>query len=69
MDTRTGLIHEQLPGETFEAFEQRFNAAPGDLVPVLSQPPADCPKCRGTGRLRKGLLSRRWKPCVCIRVP
>lgn len=66
MDTRTGLIHEMQPGETMQDMERRLNAQRGDIVPVARQPDGKCAKCKGTGAIRRGLFSRRFKPCVCV---
>lgn len=66
MDTRTGLIHEMQPGETMRDFERRLNAQPGDLVPVARPADGVCPKCKGTGSVRRGLFSKRFKPCECV---
>lgn len=66
MDTRTGLIHEMQPGETLRDLERRLNAQPGDLVPVARQADGVCPKCKGTGAVRRGMFSKRFKPCVCV---
>lgn len=72
MDTRTGEIHHIGPVETEAQFAQRFaelekklNAKPGDLVPLTRLPSKDCPKCLGTGHKKRGLFSRRFKPCEC----
>ena len=66
MDTRTGLIHEMQPGETLRDMERRLNAQPGDLVPVARKSDGVCPKCKGTGAVRRGIFSKRFKPCVCV---
>lgn len=66
MDTRTGLIHEMKPGETLQYLERRLNAQFGDLVPVSRQADGVCPKCKGTGSVRRGMFSKRFKPCQCV---
>lgn len=66
MDTRTGLIHEMQPGESLEDLERRLNAKRGDLVPVARPADGVCPKCKGTGAVRRGLFSKRFKPCECV---
>lgn len=65
MDTRTGLIHETLPGETMEQMAVRVGARPDDMVPIASQPAPTCKKCNGTGSVKAGMFSKRWKPCRC----
>ena len=75
MDTRTGRIYGLAPGQTVEQLaEQIFeHDARGrtkeqivkDLTPLDQQPAQECPKCGGRGYVRKGLNSRRFKPCDC----
>lgn len=64
MDTRDGAIHLMNPGETMPDFAKRHK--PSDFVPVARVAPAACPKCKGTGSLRRGLFSKRFKPCGCV---
>lgn len=66
MDTRTGLIHELHEGETMEDFARRLEGKPSDFVPVARKPDGVCPKCKGTGAIRRGLFSKRLKPCQCV---
>lgn len=74
MDTRTGEIHDLNHGETLEDFTARLIAAkvvapssrPQDFVEVKRRPDGKCAKCNGTGAVRKGLFSRRFKPCACV---
>lgn len=65
MDTRTGIIHEMQQGETLEQLAQRLGGAASDFVEVKRQP-VECRRCGGTGRVRAGLNSRRFKPCRCV---
>ena len=67
MDTRTGLIHEMLPGETLAEMEKRLNARSGEIVPLQRLPVQVCRKCGGKGFRKAGLLSKRFKPCECTR--
>ena len=64
MDTRTGLIYD-MPEGGLPQLEQQLNAKRGDLVPLSKAPTAECRKCKGTGRVKRGLMSKRWKPCRC----
>lgn len=66
MDTRTGVIHELHNGEKLEDLERRLNAKRGDIVPVERLSDGLCPKCKGTGSVRRGLFSKRFKPCSCV---
>lgn len=67
MDTRTGQIHEMLEGETMESFAARMKGKLSDFVPVAHAAAIkDCPKCKGTGAIRRGLFSKRFKPCDCV---
>ncbi len=66
MDTRTGEIHEMLEGETLPQFARRLGGQPKDFVPVAHRPVGQCPKCHGTGAVKRGLFSRRFKPCECV---
>ncbi len=72
MDTRDGSMHRFRGGtednalfESQAEYLKRTNGKPSDLVPVEGEPVPDCTKCKGTGRVRKGMFSRRWKPCKC----
>ena len=66
MDTRTGQIHEMHAGETIESFAARLSGKPSDFVPVARQADGVCPKCKGTGARKRGLFSKRFKPCECV---
>lgn len=66
MDTRTGLIHDMQDGETMEQFAARLGGKPKDFVPVARHADGVCPKCKGTGAVRRGLFSKRFKPCECV---
>lgn len=61
MDTRDGKFYEG----GLESLTKLLNAAPGDLVPVGNLPAQSCEKCGGKGYKRRGLFSRRFKPCEC----
>lgn len=66
MDTRTGKIHE-LNGRTLEQLAGDEGGKEGDFVPLLRLPDGTCAKCKGTGSVRAGLFSRRFKPCRCTK--
>lgn len=66
MDTRTGQIHELRDGETIDDLAQRLGGQPKDFVPVARPADGACPKCKGTGAVRRGLFSKRFKPCKCV---
>lgn len=66
MDTRTGIIHDMNPGETIEQFAARLGGKPSDFMPVARHADGVCPKCKGTGKRKAGLFSRRFKPCECV---
>jgi len=61
MDTRTGKFYEGTPVE----IEKQFKVPAARLVPVGNLPAATCPICLGRGYLKRGLFSRRFKPCSC----
>jgi hypothetical protein len=65
MDTRTGIVHELAAGENLGSLARRVGGLESDFVPVAGKP-GPCRKCGGTGSRRRGLLSRRFKPCECI---
>lgn len=66
MDTRTGIIHEMRPGETPEEFALRLGGRKSHFVAVARQADGKCSKCNGTGAIKKGLNSKRFKPCSCV---
>lgn len=66
MDTRTGLIHEFHESETIEQFAARLGGKPKDFVEAARKPDGTCQKCNGTGAIRRGLFSKRFKPCSCV---
>ena len=66
MDTRTGIIHELNEGETLEDLRRKLKALEDDIVPVARPADGKCPKCNGTGAVRCGLFSKRFKPCECV---
>ena len=66
MDTRTGLIHQLLPGETIEDLARRLGGKSSDFVPVEREADGVCTRCNGTGSVRRGLLSKKFKPCKCV---
>ena len=66
MDMRTGLIHELKEGETLETLAAQLGGKPKDFTPVARQADGVCPKCKGTGAVRRGLFSKRFKPCECV---
>ena len=66
MDMRTGLIHELKEGETLETLAAQLGGKPKDFVPVARRADGVCPKCKGTGAVRRGLFSKRFKPCECV---
>ena len=65
MDTRNGSIHEFSDNKAIAAYLEDTKGKPSDLVPVEGEPVPECGKCKGTGRVRKGMHSKRWKPCKC----
>lgn len=67
MDTRTGKIYPLVDGMTLEQLSKKLNAEDGDLVMLDKLPEGTCRKCRGTGSIRAGLFSRRFKPCRCTK--
>lgn len=75
MDTQTGQIHQLPPNQTIDEFvaeiakTDHLHRTPEeikrDMVLLAKQPEPACPKCKGKGYLRRGLNSRRFKPCPC----
>lgn len=70
MDT-SGQIH-QVPPELYDALmhgkkeaEEKFKKEHGNgyLLGGDGEPNSDCRKCKGTGSVRRGLSSKRRKPC------
>ncbi len=66
MDTRTGQIHE-LGGRTLAQLAKDEDGKESDFVPLMRLPDGTCAKCRGTGAVKAGMFSRRWKPCRCTK--
>jgi hypothetical protein len=66
MNTRTGEIHDMQDGESMDAFARRIGCLPSDVVPLARRPDGVCKKCNGTGAIRRGLFSKRFKPCPCV---
>ena len=54
------------PGETPEEFALRLGGRKSHFVAVARQADGKCSKCNGTGAIRKGLNSKRFKPCSCV---
>lgn len=76
MDTRTGQIHDvsevlkKIPQADpnrglRDMMAQALGGRPSDYVPVQGEPDPDCTKCDGTGAVKVGLRSKRFKPCEC----
>jgi hypothetical protein len=67
MDTRTGEIHELPPGESIRDLARRLGGKVSDFVQVATNTPnATCKKCDGNGFVKRGLNSKRFKPCKCV---
>ena len=66
MDMRTGIIHELKDGETLQDLAAKLGGKPEDFTPVARPAGGVCPKCKGTGSVRRGLFSKRFKPCKCV---
>ena len=47
-------------------FARRLSGKVSDFVPVARQADGVCPKCKGTGARKRGLFSKRFKPCECV---
>lgn len=65
MDTRTGKIYDLPEGVSIKSLAKEIGAKPSDLVPVGRRPDGTCRRCNGTGAVRRGLFSKRFKPCRC----
>jgi hypothetical protein len=68
MDQRTGQIHP-LNGRTLAELAAAENGKVSDFVPVARHPDGTCRRCNGTGAVRRGLFSKRFKPCRCTKEP
>ncbi len=67
MNTNTGEIHELKYGEDLAGLSQRLGIALTDLVPLATgKPDQKCRKCKGTGSIKRGLQSTKFKPCKCV---
>ena len=64
MDTRTGLIYE---AESAAALAKKLGTDEGNIVMLDKLPEGTCRKCLGTGSVRAGMFSRRFKPCRCTK--
>lgn len=65
MDTSNGNIYQMLKGESLRDLAVRTGALEKNLVELQRMPSGVCQKCKGTGVLKRGLFSRRFKPCSC----
>lgn len=65
MHLPSGKIHKLLPGETLPELAKRVGAKLEDLTPMDKMPEEKCDKCHGTGRVKRGLNSKRFKLCEC----
>jgi hypothetical protein len=66
MNTNTGTIHEIQFNESLNDFAKRLGGKPSDFVQVARHADGVCQKCKGTGAIKRGLFSRRFKPCSCV---
>ena len=67
MNTNTGLIYALQDQETMEGLSHRLGVALTDLVPLATGKPNEkCSKCKGTGAIKRGLQSKKFKPCKCV---
>lgn len=64
MDTRTGLIYE---AESAAALAKKLGTDEGNIVMLDQLPSGACRRCHGTGRMKAGMFSRRYKPCRCTK--
>lgn len=67
MNIETGEIHEQLPNETLDEMANRLGILSNKLVSLGKLPDEKCPKCGGKGYKKRGLNSKRFKPCECTK--
>ena len=75
MNIEDGSIHHMNDEETalfvqdkqaaLAALSARIGVEEDKLVPLDRLPSADCPKCKGKGRIKAGMQSKRFKPCKC----
>lgn len=68
MDTRTGQIHD-LNGRSLAQLAKDEGGKESDFVPIFRRPDGTCRRCNGTGSVRAGMFSRRFKPCRCVVKP
>jgi len=64
MDTRTGLIYE---AASAAALAKKLGADESDIAMLDKLPEGTCRKCNGTGAVKAGMFSRRFKPCRCTK--
>jgi hypothetical protein len=67
MDTRTGKIYELEKGESLKDLAAKLGGVEKDFVALGKLPDIVCPKCCGTGVIRRGFFSKRFKPCDCTK--
>ena len=67
MDTRTGQIYNLEEGETLKDLAAKLGGVEKDFVSLGKLPDATCPFCKGRGYRKRGILSRRYKPCDCTK--
>jgi hypothetical protein len=65
MHLPTGDIHNIPNGDTLLDYARSVGLKPQDFAELKQLPSDTCPKCKGTGRVRRGLNSKRFKVCEC----
>lgn len=67
MNTKTGEIFELKEGESLKDLAAKLGGSEKDFVALGKLPDENCPVCKGLGRKKLGLFSRRYKPCDCTK--
>lgn len=67
MDTSTGKIYELNESESVKQLARRLGLEEKNMVELGKLPDETCRKCGGKGYKRRGMFSKRFKPCECTK--
>lgn len=66
MNTKTGEVVALKPGQSVTDLAKQYGGKASDWVPVERLPDGTCKLCNGRGSVKRGLNSKRFKPCRCV---
>lgn len=68
MDQKTGQIVSIPAGMSLADYARSEGRNPNDFKALRCLPDGTCAICKGKGYKKRGLFSRRFKPCDCTQV-